>query len=131
MGALRRRKHAAAARPTGAALESAPERAVAARRFRFRVAAQAGAGSVVQRCGPWLERRGRRAVRPPKPVTPWQPTCLKVLTASRRPTHAFEQTRTAQSFGTRTRAVNVGLSDNVDRRTRSPRAWRSARDRTR
>ena len=36
MGALRRRKHAAAARPTGAALESAPGHAVAARRFRRR-----------------------------------------------------------------------------------------------
>ncbi len=36
MGALRRRKHAAAAGSTGAALESAPERAGAARRFRRR-----------------------------------------------------------------------------------------------
>ena len=67
-------------RPTGAALESAPERAVAARRFRFRVAARpaavarrpmGAAPSAPSRCGKrgqevrrWLERRGRRAVRP-------------------------------------------------------------------
>ena len=68
--------------PQGAALESAPERTVAARRFRFRVAARpavvarrpmGAAPSAPSRCGKrgqqvqrWLERRGRRAVRPPK-----------------------------------------------------------------
>ena len=72
--------------PQGAALESAPERAVAARRFRFRVAARpaavarrpmGAAPSAPSRCGKrgqqvrrWLERRGRRAVRPPREPDP-------------------------------------------------------------